>query len=167
MKYNVLFGSHIPILLKVMSLTNKPVLELGVGLSSTHLLHWLCFENKRLIHSYENDPIWYHDFRYCRCAYHRVRYVKDWDKISIEDINWGVVLVDHAPKERRNIEAIRVANNADFVILHDTELSHERYYKYRDPNIGAFARYKYRYEYKLIKPETTILSNTIDVSKLI
>src|SRR3954454_11711777 len=37
-------STHFPVLIKLIQMTDGPVLELGSGLFSTPLLHWLCFE---------------------------------------------------------------------------------------------------------------------------
>lgn len=150
-----------------MDISNGLVLELGIGLSSTPILHWLCFDKKRGLVSYEGDGEYYRMFKHYRTPSHKIIHVKDWDKIDIEHERWSVVLVDHSPHDRRRKEAVRVANNADFVILHDTEPRWERLYGYNDTKDGAFPLFKYSYTYTKAVPYTSVLSNYIDVGKIL
>ena len=167
MRYNPRFGSHLPLLNKIMDISNGLVLELGIGLSSTPFLHWLCLDKDRGMVSYEGDGAYYRIFKYYRTPSHKIIHVTDWDKIDIEHDRWSVVLVDHSPHKRRRIEAVRVASNADFVILHDTEPEHEKLYGYNDTKEGAFPRFKYSYTYTKHKPFTSVLSNRVDVGKIL
>jgi hypothetical protein len=54
--YNLSWGSHIPFLIDVFNNSVGSVLELGIGVFSTPLLHSLCIDNKRMLVSYENNP---------------------------------------------------------------------------------------------------------------
>jgi preprotein translocase subunit YajC len=53
------YGSHLPILIKLVEMTDGPILELGSGLFSTLFLHWACFLKKRKLVSYDNDEEFY------------------------------------------------------------------------------------------------------------
>src|SRR3954465_681875 len=46
-------STHFPLLIKLVQMTQGPILELGSGLFSTPLLHWLCFEQERELHTWE------------------------------------------------------------------------------------------------------------------
>lgn len=163
-------GSHLPILMKIMEKTEGPVLELGMGLFSTPYLHWACFDKKRKLVSYENKKDFYELFIFndrrelCNDynSYHEIKFVEnnDWDKIDISE-HWGIVFIDHNPGPRRREEMKRVANNADYVIVHDTDDKNDWYYKYSE----YFPLFKYRWDSK-IYPRTTILSNFKDLSDL-
>ena len=59
MKYWPHWASHYPLLIKVMQITSGDVLELGMGMASTPLLHWLCFDTGRNLISYENNKKYY------------------------------------------------------------------------------------------------------------
>jgi len=159
-------GSHLPILSKVLGLSEGPVLELGMGLFSTPYLHWACY-NKRKLVSYENKKDFYELFIFndkrelCNnYDFHEVKFVEDWDKIDISG-HWGVVLVDHNPGPRRREEIKRLANSADYIVVHDTDAKNDWYYKYAE----YFPLFKYRYDTK-IYPMTTVLSNFKDLSCL-
>jgi len=60
--------------------------------------------------------------------------------------------VDHRPGERRKHEIGRLSQSANLIVVHDTE---EAGYEY-EPVLQSF---KHRYDYKLHRPWTTIVSN--------
>ena len=162
-------GSHLPILIKVLSLSDGPVLELGTGLFSTPYLHWACYDAKRKLVSYENKKEFFDTWNYedkresnNDYSYHQRILVEnnEWDKIDISE-HWGVVFIDHNPGPRRREEMKRVANNADYVVVHDTDDKNDFYYKYAE----YFPLFKYRWDSK-IYPRTTVLSNFKDLSNL-
>jgi len=158
-------GSHIPLLIKVLNVSDGPVLELGTGFNSTSVIHWLCNETKRRIESYESSKMFYLAARNYRNDFHGVHYVEElggWDNIDFESEHWGVVFIDHSPGPRRNVEMGRVANNADYVVVHDTEPKSDWHYHYSN----HFDKYKYRHDYKKAYPYTSVFSNFKDLSNL-
>ena len=152
-------GSHIPVLIKAMGISEGPVLELGTGLNSTPVLHWLCHEMKRKMDSYESIPMFHRIAWNYENDFHKTHFVTDWDKDLQIDRHWGVVFIDHAPGKRRNVEMARLADNADYVIVHDTEPRSDWHYKYSN----SFDKYKYRYDYTDAYPHTSIFSNFKDL----
>lgn len=140
--------------------TTGDVLELGTGMFSTPVLHWLCVPDKRTLVSYESHRKFYDIAKQYSDEFHTVNFTENFDEIDIEK-PWDVVFVDHEAK-RRSREAIRVANCAKFVILHDTCWRDEKHYHYQE----AYPYYKYFYQFHLARPKTTLLSNFVDVSKL-
>ncbi len=155
-------GSHIPVLIKVMEISKGDVLELGTGLNSTPLFHWLCSVQGRKMDSYESDKMFHrHAWNY-HTDWHGVHKVEDWDKDFQVDRHWGVIFIDHAPGKRRNVEMGRVANNADYVIVHDTEPKSDWHYNYSN----HFDKYKYRYDFTQTYPHTSVFSNFKDLSEL-
>jgi len=158
-------GSHIPVLIKVLNVSEGPVLELGTGLNSTPVIHWICnHQNQREIQSYESSEMFYLAARNYRCDHHGVHNAETlggWDKIDFEARHWGMVFIDHAPGKRRNVEMKRLAKHADYVVVHDTEKNSDWHYNYTN----SFPSYKYRYDYKIGYPHTSVLSNFKDLSK--
>ena len=138
-----------------MAKTSGPVLELGSGITSTPFLFWLCRSQERLFISYDNDKTWIRNIGY------PIKYVSNWDNTKIDNTHWSVVLVDHQPGERRHIDALRLKDKADYIILHDSGPKEDRYYHYKK----IYSSFKYRYDYKKFPPFTTVLSNFIDVGK--
>lgn len=161
MLYKMQFGSHIPVLLKCLSLTSGDVLELGTGIFSTPLLHWLCSPNRRRLFSYENDAKYLDLYDLCSYEdeYHQIILVDDWDKIDLAQ-PWDVAFIDHKPAERRRVDLLRLANYAKYIIVHDSGWREEKHYHYKD----IFPVFKYRYDYTAYRPNTTVLSNLVDLS---
>ncbi len=154
-------GSHIPVLIKVMLASQGDVLELGTGMNSTPVLHWLCKDMGRKLDSYESQKDWHrHAWNY-RADFHTIHFIEDWDKLEINK-HWGVVFIDHWPGNRRNTEMERLANNADYVIVHDTEPKSDWHYHYSN----HFDKYKYRFDYTKAYPHTSVFSNFKDPSLL-
>ncbi len=168
MSNNDLHGSHIPVLVKLMSLVDKPVLELGMGWNSTPLLHWMCKEKGLDLYSFESDYDWSDNFEdYEDQSHHfRVWDFGDWREEWFDkddDFPLGLVFVDHRPARKRRSSALFFADKADFIVLHDSELADHPAYKYTP----IYDRFKYKYEYKSVgKPYTMILSNKIDLKEV-
>ena len=157
---NVLAGSHIPVLAKLLEHTDGTVIELGCGFNSTPFLWWMCGVDMRRFISYENDREWINKVGY------RSYYTDDWDK-AIENIQRShdmvdIVLVDHRPARKRRSSALKFKNHAKFVVLHDSELADHPAYKYTP----IYKHFKYQYEYTKTTPHTMILSNFIDPQPL-
>lgn len=151
-----------PILARIMDLTDGPVLELGMGIYSTPLMDLMCAETKRELVSYDNDPVWFEENKKWESDYHHVEFVEDWDKINIER-HWSVALVDHKPAKRRKVEITRLVKYANFVIIHDSEPISDKFFKYS----WIYKHFKYRYDYTKCRPHTTILSNFVDLNSLL
>jgi hypothetical protein len=161
MKISMRYGSHLPVLLKLVNETKGPILELGVGLYSTPLLHFACLPTNRKITSLESDKAWFQNFKDARTEFHDVQIIEDWDKYEFNG-NWDIAFIDHGPDSRRHIEAMRLANKAKYIILHDSDPENDNLYKFSK----IYPMFKYRFDYTLCKPNTTVVSNTIDVTKL-
>jgi len=160
-RYTPAWATHLPILARIMLISTGPVIELGMGIHSTPLLHMFCKEQGRKLYSYEEDSVWYKAHWAWASEYHFIELVTDWDTVPIEREHWGVVLIDHLG-ERRATDAIRVAQYADYVVLHDSNGRYEREYHYEK----VYPFYKYRYIYDKTGNHTTVLSNFIPVHTL-
>ncbi len=162
--YNPSWGSHIPVLVDVFSNSKGPVLELGIGLFSTPLLHALCVFNKRMLVSYENNPEFFNMHITFVNEFHQIKFIDDWDKMEIENTHWGMAFADHKPAERRIVDIERLANNSDYVVAHDSEQQLAEQYHY---NL-IYPLFKYRLDY-ILSPNyahTTVFSNLKDLTKL-
>ena len=157
-------SSHCPMLVKALYITkdfpDNSVLEMGMGIFSTSLLHWLCLDQGRKLVSLENDSGYCAMCEDMKTDWHEIRLVTDWEA---EDISgpWGVALIDHRPAKRRYQDVKRLADNTSIVVVHDTEEEINKFYAYH----RAFVKFKYRYDWIKSKPNTTLLSNFIDFSK--
>ena len=164
-KYSPSWGSHMPVLLKILGMSEGPVLELGIGPFSTPLLHILCESSGRKLVSYEGEPYYVERHADFRSPNHEINLVKnkeDWGKIDIENTPWGMAFVDQHDFARAP-SAARLANVAKFVVIHD---SHPNSPKDPYGYEKIYSLFKYRYDYTKLWPNTTILSNFVDVTKL-
>lgn len=148
-------ATHIPMLVKTFELTKGDVLELGTGFFSTTLLRWLCQMARRKLYSYESNNFWYQKIPGKPVPFHKIIKVRhDWSDAKIER-HWGMVLVDHWPNERRWVEIKRLANWAEYIVIHDSNLSYIKKYGYE----RIWDLFKYRYDYTKLNPNTAVVSN--------
>jgi hypothetical protein len=153
------WSTHNTVLIDVLENSTGDVLEVGSGPFSTPLLHWICKKMNRRLLTYENFKYYFDFAKTFTSKNHRIRFVEDWDKIDIKT-RYGVVFLDHAPQERRGIDALRFKDVADYIVMHDTET--DKCFKVED----IVKQFKYSYTWKECRPWTTILSNTKDLSNL-
>lgn len=149
--------TYIGVLVKVLNVSDGDVVELGAGPFSTPLLHWICKDMHRNLISYENDPDYYEFAKQFRSYFHKVVFVKDWEKVDSETKR-GVVFIDHRPITRRLAELIKFKNAADYVVIHDTD--NTDYYN------DISKHYKHVYTWKKCRPWTSVASNFKDLSIL-
>ena len=167
------YESHFPILAACIARTTGPILELGVGEGSTPMIHYSAPNRFRV--SADTDLSWLRKFAegYYSPRQHEFIHVdatpikgipdvtvgiQAWRKFSmIETCQWGCVIVDCAPGEARHELAIRLANRAHFVILHDSETDYQAggNYMYSE----ATVRYKHVSEFRRFRPYTMVCSN--------
>ena len=145
--------------MKLVSITDGPILEMGTGIYSTPFLHWACFPTKRKLTSLESSARFMQRLVNCQNDYHDVIYTSNWDAADIEK-SWDIVLIDHAPDSRRRIDVKRVANYAKYVVIHDSDILNTKNYHYEK----IYSLFKYRFDYRDATPNTSILSNFIDLS---
>lgn len=152
-------STHNPMLIKTILISDGPVLEVGAGIYSTPLMHWLCKMLGRKLVTYENDPNFYWFAKKFMSNEHRVKFIESWDKMDF-NTHWGVVLIDHSPESRRVVDLINFKDKADYIVVHDTEAKEEY-------NWGkVWSHFKYRYTWKDCRPWTTVVSNSKDLSSL-
>lgn len=163
-------GTHMSTLATAVAHTTGPVLELGMGDWSTPLLHALCSKDKRYLLSTETDKYWISLFEDLETDWHKFEYVpifeksisryyrpEKWDAVGNE-MRWSVVFIDHAPAERRLLDITRLRKNTDIFVVHDTEG--------RGYGLGPILdSFKYRYVEDRYTIETTVVSDTIDVTQ--
>lgn len=147
-----LSGSHLPVLAKLLQNTTGAVIELGAGFNSTPLLYWYCKSFDRYFISYENHKDW------CDKMGDLTNYIENWNNLDIESNYWDIAFIDCRPALERHRFAIKLRNNAKFVILHDSEPEIDKYYAYR----RVYQYFKYKYNFTNVKPNTLILSNFYD-----
>ena len=148
------WGSHLPVLIRLMEMTEGDVLELGTGLYSTPFLHYACLIQGRKLVSYENTPEYFTTYKDYNCPWHQVIFVKDWKDAGIRR-KWGLAFIDNAPEESRKDLALKIANWARVIALHDG-----------DPKVDKFTHYseiiplfRKNFNYTGQSPNTLVLSN--------
>lgn len=147
------WASHIPVLLKVLELTDGPVLELGMGYMSTPLLHMICLSQNRFLMSAESDSYYTELFkRFQTEEGSKHRFGTDY----LGPV-WSVVLVDQKPAAARK-ESIKQLTDAEYLIVHDSNATDD-YYGYEE----IYPLFKYRYDYTKFANHTMVLSNKHDV----
>jgi hypothetical protein len=157
------FGSHLPVLIKLVGMTTGPIVEFGGGVNSTIFLHWACHSTKRKLLTLESEWEYHKEFRVLRCDYHTMEHVRHWHD-GIASGKWSIVLIDHHPKEKgknatelRSRDALRFIDS-DYVVMHDSD-----HYDYS----SVYPHFKYKYVYTKAKPNTVVLSNLHDPEVLL
>lgn len=161
MHVSIRYSTHLPLLMEAMKRTNGDVLELGPGVFSTPVLHWLCHEQKRMLLTVESDPKWsWFCKQYYRTPYHQHRQVDDWDnaKWAISK-PWDVALIDHSPSERRVVEIALLKDLVKYIIVHDANPKKDNEYHFS----SIYPLFKYKYLFDEVEPNTVVLSNFIDL----
>ncbi len=155
------YSTFLPMLLEAMSRTSGDVLELGAGVFSTPVLHWMCEKQKRNLVTIENDPVW-HRFtsKYFRTNHHTFYKVNDWNEAEpYIKREWDVVLVDHSPSERRISEITLLADLAKYLVVHDSDPWKDREYHFSK----IYPLFKYKYNFDKADHQTAVLSNFFPV----
>lgn len=151
---NVQFGkawtTHIGVLVDVLYKSVGDAVEMGAGPSSTPILHWLCKNMNRQLVTYENSPDFYQYAKQFQSRQHKIVFIKNWDEVDTKT-HRGIVFIDHAPEDRRGLDAIRFASSADYIVIHDTNI--EKNY------IEVWPHFKYTYTWKECRPWTSVVSN--------
>ncbi len=153
-------ASYLPILIRVIEASHGEVLELGVGFYSTPVFHLLAQMEKRHIYSYEHDLDWYEWARKFESKYHHILYIRDWN--NLPQTHFGVVFVDQSPSAFRRSSIKKYANSADYLVAHDTEIERTRQFHLEN----TLRTFRYRYDYKKLMPNTSVVSNFYDLKFL-
>lgn len=163
------YGTHMAVLVTAAMHTDGPILELGCGDYSTPLLHAICSKTERFLLSTETDQNWLKLFYDLKTAWHHFEYVpvfensaysqpEKWDSVG-SDRHWSLVFIDHRPGERRVVDIKRLRPITDIFVVHDTE---DPFYRYE----AVLSTFKYRFTYQRYRITTTIVSDVIDVEKM-
>jgi hypothetical protein len=162
MNVSIRYSTHLPVLLEAIKRTTGDVLELGPGVFSTPVLHWLTETQRRRMLTIETDPNWmYFCMKYYRTSHHKFLQVKNWDEAKdVISKPWDVALVDHSPSERRIKEIEILAPFAKYIIVHDADDKGDSNYHFS--TIKSLFKYYWRFE--RIEPQTAVYSNLVDLS---
>lgn len=135
--------------------TTGDVLELGCGYGSTPYLQKYCKEKNRYLLSCDSKMEWASKFP-------DAVYYKSWD-----EFNWkrefDVALVDHAPGEHRKFAIELLKPTTKILVIHDSEPPADHGYQMRQ----HFDKFKYCVEIKTGGAWSTMVSDSVDLSKFI
>lgn len=134
------YGTHQPILLAACRQTTGPIVELGTGDWSTQLLHDT-FPDRYIV-SVDNHMEWLSRYVHLSTPNHVFVLVKDYSFYQSMVPRAGVLFIDFDPGRQRRAILLQEANNADFLICHDTEPTCHPDYAWGN----AFDTFKYRYD---------------------
>lgn len=155
-------STHFPMLIKLVQMTTGPIIEVGSGLFSTPLLHWLCFENKRKLLTLEQHQHYMDFAQKFRSENHEVLLVK-----HLERYDWkghaSVVFIDHSPKKprTRGDDALLFKGKADYIILHDAGPHAKTKYGYQQ----LYDKFNYVFNWSGAIPNTTVLCDSKELFK--
>jgi len=162
MDVSIRYSTHLPVLMEAMKRTTGDVLELGPGVFSTTVLHWLCKEQDRYLLTVESDKKW---SWFCRQYYDTPRHQHLWVEGNWDQAKWAiskpwdVVLIDHSPSGRRVTEIALLKDLAKYIIIHDADENKDKEYRYS----SIYPLFKYKYYFGEVEPATVVLSNFIDL----
>jgi hypothetical protein len=138
------FQTHQPLLFACAHRARGKVIELGCGLHSTPQLAAMCKD----FASYETDRKW------ASCLKGLVKnlvYVESYDEVP--GGAYDMVFIDSAPEERRKVDLERFCG-ARLVVVHDTDRQYSGMYGLEE----ALSLYPYRFDYKWMSPNTSVVS---------
>ena len=157
------YGSHAIVLLAAAFLSpSGPILELGMGSTSTPLLSRLAQDQRRPLVSADSDQRWINYFSSLSSnnSFHRFKHVEiktemgvEWAMANLEDMErWNIVFLDHRPGPRRKFDLMAYSQRSDLVVLHDTEQT--SMYQYHE----GLKYYPYQFRFIKLKTFTDVLS---------
>ena len=164
MKYredNIMSASHLPLLMRIIDISQGDMLELGTGYYSTVLFHWMGQMMKRHVYSYENNKAWYEKVKKYESEFHHIILIDDWNELPT-DKHWGIIFVDQTPVRWRRMAIAKYAKDADYIVAHDTQVERQRRFHLE----RTLQTFKYRFDYQKLMPNTSVVSNFIDVTQL-
>ena len=145
-------NNHRLLLWNALNSTGGLVVEYGSGYGSTIYLRKYCQDAKREFISYDNGFDW--------SKIHDSNFTDNWDNINHSG---SVILIDHAPGERRWIDIEKYKDSFDIIVIHDSEPIGAGDYKYEN----IWGLFKYRIDVKSEGAWATAVSNKIDLSQFI
>lgn len=151
------WDNHRHLLWLALEATTGDVVEMGMGQGSTPFLHQYCKDAGRKLFSYDNNLEWSSNFESYAWTGHSITHLVDWDTVSVKHPTPSVVLIDHAPGERRKIDIPLFADKAKIIVCHDTEPAADHGYQMR----AELAKFKYIKEHQSPGAWASMVSNFI------
>lgn len=154
------YDSHKPLLFLCLEyLVDGLVMEMGCGQGSTPVLGHYCHLHKRTLISLETNKAWADQFPETTTLVsdYMGSFVKEEAKIS-------VLFIDCAPGEIRKDLIKELKNDAEIIVVHDTEPGAEYVYGMAE----VLASFKYRIDLHIEgMPSTTAVSDKWDVRDMV
>lgn len=167
------FGSHVIPLTVGALISSGDLLEVGMGIHSTSLLHRIGTDLRRNLVSVEDEYDWLKQFLiFNQTRNHQIYHINS-EALTRFGSNqrWGLIFIDHGKK--RYVTAIKMSQLAQVVVLHDAEVNTEKNYHYIKYNVLSYYKYACKFSlyqnwYKLFgnHVSTLILSNYLQLDKL-
>jgi hypothetical protein len=154
------FASHEPVLAACVTFSRGDIIEIGGGMYSTPLLHYLAKATGRNLVTVETCPAWAERLKVYARPFHRVFSSFEAAAAVLQSVPFGMAFVDGHENERAG--AIRGLLHVPWVIVHDTEACHLSQY----PGLAeALAMFNRRVDIRIpeFNNQTSVLSNTEDV----
>ena len=162
------YGTHQPVLYEAIkrSTWSAPILELGCGFNSTHLIHTIAGD--KIVLTVDHDEQWISKFKHLdmeRRLVYQLTY-EEMLRLAKMKTQYSVVFVDQGDWQSRADSLKVFANIAELVVLHDSDyLEREGLIQFKD-------FYKFQKTFMPLQPypymtgpPTTIMSNFVDVTQ--
>ena len=168
---NIPFGSHQPVLIHLLNtITEGDVLECGMGVNSTAIMHTICEQQRRRLLSIDNNMEWIIQNKEYETEDHEIRFFNT-NKLRRSGYNFfnrkfAVIFVDAAPGPLRQFFIEGMKRQADYMIAHDTEEAiHPGIHKGHDVYNYDFSSFKHVLHFEKIMPATTVISDLDEINK--
>lgn len=155
------WDNYKPLLYKALQITDGDVIEMGMGDGSTKLLHDYCQSKKRNLFSFDSNEDWTKKYKPLETKSHTISVIHEWDNVHTIHPNPSVVLIDHAPGERRHIDVEKYKDINGIIVIHDTEPEADHGYQMSK----VFPLFKYVTHFKSDGAWASAVSNSHDVTK--
>lgn len=169
------WNNHLPLLWLALEATEGPVIEMGCGDGSTRQLHEYCKDAGRMLYSFDTDEDWLNKFRSeCESETHKFhRIINNWEIAQQICPHPSVILIDHAPGERRIVDVKNYSDKVNgIIVMHDTQpqptaadYGYERIWNYFVYRVDLQVSMNYECDPPHNKTWASAVSNTHDVSK--
>lgn len=166
MNYDPAYGSHLfPLMHCVINTGKTPILELGTGIYSSLMLN-AYLPVDRLMLSFETDKGWADQFQSIRRPGHFLFHINNYDEMYGMDCmkhppaTFGLIIVDHAPCERRIVDVERLYNDNSVFIMHDVETPIYGYSR-------IAPKFRFNFVFNRKNPHTAIFTNNQPVYEAI
>ena len=140
------YGTHQPILIAAIRETSGAILELGLGDTSTELIHTLAED--RLVCSIDDNIAWIDKYRYLESDTHQFGVFSE-DIFEEIGKQFSVALIDLSTWEQRMFAIEKLRYFVDYIVIHDAQ----------DRGLGRLFKYWREYRTNDFPMPTTMLAS--------